>query len=129
VLPVQIYPVNSGPPTPAPAPGGTGASGSGSGTTTTTSSQSTQGSGEQFTGAVGFHVDSGGINEVGRVSHPASNGYAPPILRSIVIGDQLYTLSDEGILASSLATLAPGAFVAFPAPSQPPPPPGPTGSR
>ena len=128
VLPVQIYPVNSGPPTPAPAVGGPGASGSGSGTTTTTSSQSTQSSSDQFTGAVGFHVDSGGINEVGRISHPASNGYTPPILRSIVIADQLYTLSDEGILASSLDTLAPGTFVAFPAPSPPAPTPGAVGS-
>ena len=130
VLPVQIYPVNSAPPTPAPAPGGTGAAGSGVGTTTTTTtpSQSSQSSSDQFTGAIGFHVDSSGLNEVGRISHPASNGYTPPIQRSIVIGDQLYTLSDEGILASSLDTLAPGTFVAFPPPSPPAPTPGAGGS-
>ena len=107
VLPLQIYPVYAGPPTPAP-----GASG------TTTSSQSTQGSGNQFTGAVGFRVDRSGINEVGRVTHPASNGYPPAITRSVVIGDRLYTLSDEGILASRLDTLDPLTFVGFPAPPQ-----------
>jgi uncharacterized secreted protein with C-terminal beta-propeller domain len=130
VLPVQIYQINSEPPTPAPAQGGTGATGSGSGTTTTTttSSQSSTSSSDQFTGAVGFHVGSSGINEVGRITHPALDGYTPPILRSIVIGDQLYTLSDEGILASSLDTLAPDTFVALPASSQPAPTPGAGGS-
>jgi hypothetical protein len=123
VLPVQIYPVNSGPPSPAP-----GKSGSGTTTTATTSSQSTSSSSDQFTGAVGFHLDSSGMNEVGRITHPASDGYTPPILRSIVIRDHLYTLSEEGILASSLDTLEPGTFVAFPAPSQPAPAPGAGGS-
>ena len=106
VLPVQIYPTSSGPPTPAP----------GSGTTTTTTTTSTQGS-DEFTGAIGFHVDSSGMSEVGRVSHPAQAGYTPAITRSIVIGNQLYTLSDEGILASNLDTLAPGTFVTLPAPT------------
>jgi Beta propeller domain len=104
IIPVQIYPVSSGPPTPAP-----GAAGA-----TTTSSSQPQGSGDQFTGAVGFHIDRSGMSELGRVSHPASSGSAPPISRSIVIGDRLYTLSSEGILASSLDTLGPLGFVAFP---------------
>lgn len=46
-------------------------------------------------------------------------GYAPQITPSIVIGNQLYTVSDAGILASSLDTLSPGTFVAFP--TTPPP--------
>jgi hypothetical protein len=40
-------------------------------------------------------------------------------MRSVVNGDRLYTLSDEGILASRLDTLAPLTFVAFPAPVPP----------
>ncbi len=79
--------------------------------------------GNPFNGAVGFHIDQGGITELGRISHPATSGYAPPISRSIVIGDRLYTLSDEGILASSLDTLAPIAFAAFPATPRTAPPP------
>jgi Beta propeller domain len=102
VIPLQIYPI--GPPVPlgqTPVPLG-----------------QTQG----FIGAIGFHVDRSGLREAGRISHPATNGYAPPITRSIVIGDRLYTLSDQGILASRLDTLAAESFVAFPsapAPSGP----------
>lgn len=111
VLPVQIYPVDNCGPPPTPAPGSGGST-----TATTTSSCTPQASGDQFTGAVGFDIDRSGISEVGRMSHPAQNGYTPPITRSIVIGNQLYTLSDEGILASTLGTLSPETFVAFPAP-------------
>ena len=41
------------------------------------------------------------------------NGSTPPIERSIVIGNQLYTVSSEGVMASSLDTLARQAFVSF----------------
>jgi hypothetical protein len=117
VLPVQIYPTYAPPPTPTPPPGG--ASGGGS----TGSGQTTQSSTDGFIGAIGFHIDHSGISEVGRIAHPATNGNTPSITRSIVIGDELYTLSDEGILASSLDTLAPTAFAAFPATPPPPRPP------
>lgn len=117
VLPVQIYPSEIGPPTPAPAAGGPSPNGS------TGAGQTTQGSSDGFIGAVAFHIDQEGITELGRISHPATNGYAPPISRSIVIGDRLYTLSDEGILASSVDTLAPIAFAAFPGTPQTTPPP------
>jgi hypothetical protein len=110
VLPVEIYPIQSGPPTPAP----------GGGTTSGQPSQPQGGADQQFTGAVALHIDSSRISELGRISHPASNGYTPPITRSLVIGDSLYTLSDGGILASNLDTLATGTFVAFPAPTPPP---------
>jgi hypothetical protein len=120
-------------PTPA-APSGRGGTGgvtaSGHGaiacaTTTATSigpSQPAEGPAQQFTGAIAFHVDSTGITELGRISHPTINGYAPQIERSIVIANQLYTVSSEGILASDLDTLAPCAFAAFPATPQPPRP-------
>ena len=43
------------------------------------------------------------------------NGFTPQIERAIVIGQTLYTLSESGIMASSLSTLARQAFVAYPA--------------
>jgi uncharacterized secreted protein with C-terminal beta-propeller domain len=102
VLPVQIYPpVVVGPPVPA-----TGANGSGAGAPTSSSAQ--------FVGAIGFHIGASGIDELGRIVHDPVGGYSPPIRRSVVIGNTLFTLSDEGLMASSLQTLARRAFVEFP---------------
>jgi hypothetical protein len=67
-----------------------------------------------FAGAIGFRIDQSGIVQVGRISHPARGDYTSPITRSMVVGDKLYTLSDEGLLASSLDTLAATSFVPFP---------------
>jgi hypothetical protein len=70
-----------------------------------------------FTGAVGLRIGDGTIGEVGRVSHPLvteSEGdykWYPNIRRAVVIGDGLYTLSDQGIGAADLATLADRGFV------------------
>ena len=76
-------------------------------------------SGRTFSGAVGFRLGPSSLTEAGRVTHPspASEGFAPPIGRSLVIGDRLYTLSYAGLAASRLDTLAPVAFEAFPQPA------------
>ncbi len=67
-----------------------------------------------FIGAVGLHVDRAkGIDEVGRVTH-GTGPYNPSIERSVVVGDRLYTLSDLGVAASRLSTLAPLGFLTFP---------------
>lgn len=95
VLPVQIYSA-----TPGIVPVG--------GKPSTTTDQA-------FTGAIGFKVARSGITEVGRIVHDSVNGSTPPISRSLVIGDQLFTISVGGVLASSLDKLARQAFVAFPA--------------
>lgn len=58
-----------------------------------------------FTGAIGFHVATDGIDEVGRVTHDDGS----TLTRSVVVGDALYTLSDTSLVASDLATLAPRA--------------------
>ncbi len=58
-----------------------------------------------FTGAIGFHVATDGIDEVGRVAHEDGS----TLTRSVVVGDALYTLSDTSLVASDLATLAPRA--------------------
>jgi hypothetical protein len=125
VLPVQIYPTYAytiPPIGPAPAPGtGTGSAGIGTGTTSTgTVAPGGASPTQSFTGAIGVHIDSSGIHVIGQISHPSTNGNTPAITRSLVIGNVLYTLSDAGILASSLDTLSPQAFVAFPNATVPP---------
>jgi uncharacterized secreted protein with C-terminal beta-propeller domain len=62
-----------------------------------------------FAGAAVFKVGRSAIDLVGTVSHDESS----PIRRSLVIGDMLYTISDLGLKGSSLATLAPRAWVPF----------------
>lgn len=72
---------------------------------------------QAFEGAIGFHVGAASLAEAGRVTHPmqpGQPGYGPPIARSLVIGDELYTLSYVGLGASRLDTLAPLSFAAFP---------------
>jgi uncharacterized secreted protein with C-terminal beta-propeller domain len=66
-----------------------------------------------FTGAVALTVTPSGIAETGRVAHDPTDGYVPPITRSVVIGDQLLTVSDGGVLASALDGLRRLGWVAF----------------
>jgi hypothetical protein len=68
-----------------------------------------------FNGAIGYRVDASGIAEVGRITHTAADGAVAPIARSLVIGDRLFTVSDAGVMTSSLDALSRQAFVAFPA--------------
>jgi Beta propeller domain len=83
------------------------------------------GNSSQFAGAIGFHVAKGdGINEAGRISHPQQSGYSPGIDRSLVIGDELYTVSMLGVKASDLGSFADRGFAEFPQPPQAQPQPG-----
>jgi hypothetical protein len=70
---------------------------------------------DQFFGAVGFQVDAAkGITEVGRIEHQgASFPYEATIRRSLVARGRLFTVSDQGVMASALDTLAPQGFAAF----------------
>ena len=64
---------------------------------------------EQFNGAVGFRVDrEKGISELGRAQHDGGI-----IVRSLVAHGKLLTVSDRGVLASTLDTLAPVSFAPF----------------
>jgi uncharacterized secreted protein with C-terminal beta-propeller domain len=76
-----------------------------------------------FRGAAGYRVQrAGGIAEIGRISHPAGPGsWTPPVSRSVVVGDRLFTISDLGAEASGLEQLADRGWVAFPAPPEPKP--------
>jgi hypothetical protein len=64
---------------------------------------------DTFNGAVGFDVDPDkGISELGRAEHEGGT-----IMRSLVAHGRLLTVSDRGVLASTLDTLAPVSFVPF----------------
>jgi uncharacterized secreted protein with C-terminal beta-propeller domain len=76
--------------------------------------------GQEFAGAIGFKVSRGGIDEAGRASHPATDGYAPPVQRSLVVGDRLFTVSGAGVKATDLGTFADRGFAAFPQPEPQP---------
>jgi hypothetical protein len=75
---------------------------------------------DPFSGVVGFRVDRQGLAEIGRVSHDdRSRGDAPvrgalPITRSVVVGDSLLTLSEDGVRANALGTLSPLQWVPYP---------------
>jgi hypothetical protein len=72
---------------------------------------------EPFTGAVAFRVGRPGIAELGRIAHGASSGRGSvPIRRSLVVGSTLFTVSDLGVRASALATLADRGWLPFPLP-------------
>jgi hypothetical protein len=93
--------------------------------------------GATFSGAVGFKVGTSTLDEAGRITHPnpkpapagapgtvPEQRFLPPIGRSLVVGDRLYTLSYAGLAANRVDTLAPLAFEPFPQPpvSDPGPP-------
>jgi uncharacterized secreted protein with C-terminal beta-propeller domain len=69
----------------------------------------------QFVGAIGFHATrADGVTEAGRANHPAdSYGNSAPIVRSLVVGDRLFTISPTGVLASDLGSFAERGFVPF----------------
>jgi hypothetical protein len=69
---------------------------------------------EVFVGAAAFRVDRAGITDLGRLSHPVKTEWRGQIRRSLVVGDRLFTVSQAGILASPLHTLAGGTWARFP---------------
>jgi hypothetical protein len=74
-----------------------------------------------FNGAIGFHVTAAALTEVGKIEHDAVSGYPPSIDRAVVVGDEVFTISYAGVMASSLGTLARQSFAAFPQPPTSPP--------
>jgi Beta propeller domain len=60
--------------------------------------------------AVGLTVSrETGITPIARVRHPGT----APVRRALVVGDALYTVSEAGIMAGDLLTLAPRGYAAF----------------
>jgi uncharacterized secreted protein with C-terminal beta-propeller domain len=62
----------------------------------------------QFAGALAVRVGRTGLKELGRITQEA------PIRRALVVGSRLFTLSDQGVKASDLDTLADRAWIPFP---------------
>jgi hypothetical protein len=67
---------------------------------------------ESFTGAIGFGITREAITEAGRVAHEST-----PVTRSLVVRGRLYTVSELGLKASRLDTLAETGWSPFPAPA------------
>ncbi len=65
--------------------------------------------------AVVLHLGEESITRLGTITHPAVRGFPAggQIRRSLVIGDTLWTLSDTGLKANELTTLAPLGWVPF----------------
>jgi Beta propeller domain len=61
--------------------------------------------------AASYRVDRAGITPLGRVRHPP-NGLSR-VIRSLVVGERLFTVSDLGVMASPLAAPQGGAWLAF----------------
>jgi uncharacterized secreted protein with C-terminal beta-propeller domain len=77
---------------------------------------------EAFRGAAGFKVSRAtGIAEVGRISHAGTGAsWTPPVSRTVVVGDRLFTVSPLGVKASGLQNFGDRGWAAFPQPPEPP---------
>jgi uncharacterized secreted protein with C-terminal beta-propeller domain len=64
-----------------------------------------------FNGAVALRVQGDQLVEVGRLSSPGPEGTG--VRRALVVGEALYTVSDMGLAAHDLRTLAPLGTAAF----------------
>ena len=77
-------------------------------------------------GALVLRIDDSGITETGFVTQPDTantTGYPgyPPIERSLIIGQTLWTISTAGAMASDLTTLRQQEWIPFAGPAAPPP--------
>lgn len=69
-----------------------------------------------FNGAIGVHVHQNEVHLLDRITHQSSQDYweyGSQIRRSMVIGDELYTISDGGIRVSDTDDLSEIAWVPF----------------
>jgi hypothetical protein len=76
-----------------------------------------------FSGVIGFNVGDATLAERGRVTNEPREWGPAEITRSVVVGDRLFTISDNGVRVSGLASLAPQGWVAFPTAAVVTPPP------
>ncbi len=72
---------------------------------------------EFHTGAVVIEIEDDSLTEIARVTHPGGDGWEmgwnATILRSLVIGDSLYTVSNAGLLESDLVDFAELSWLSF----------------
>ncbi|RVX47183.1 beta propeller domain-containing protein [Nonomuraea polychroma] len=64
-------------------------------------------------GALVLKIDDSGVSKLGMIKHPAQAGqdYQPGIQRSMIIGDTIWTFSQEGIQVNDAATLASQSWI------------------
>jgi uncharacterized secreted protein with C-terminal beta-propeller domain len=64
-------------------------------------------------GALVLKIDDSGVSKLGMIKHPVQGGqdYQPGIQRSMVIGETIWTFSQEGIQVNDAATLASQAWI------------------
>jgi uncharacterized secreted protein with C-terminal beta-propeller domain len=69
---------------------------------------------DYFAGALGLKAGAQGIEEIGRLEHDwAKQGWQAPIRRALVVGDQVLTFSELGILSSDLDGLGERGWLQF----------------
>ncbi|MFI6394710.1 beta-propeller domain-containing protein [Nonomuraea sp. NPDC050540] len=70
---------------------------------------------DNTTGAMVMKVDQSGVTKLGMVKHPKQTqkeySYQPGIQRAMVIGDELWTVSYEGVQVNDATTLAEKAWI------------------
>ncbi len=79
------------------------------------------GKGDNFSGAVVLRATPQRVKQLGEIRHPNAidseceecDSWTAPIIRSLVIGDTLFTFSEMGVLASDLDTLDDLAWMPF----------------
>jgi hypothetical protein len=74
-----------------------------------------QSAGAPQSGALVLRIDDSGITETGFITQPDPAGYLgyPPIQRSLIIGQNLWTISAAGAMASDLTTLRQQGWIPF----------------
>lgn len=107
VIPVQLPYAETPQPMPTPVPQGG-----------TLPGRTLQNTGAEYwptTEAVVLHVGSNGFTALGTIAHPVTpaNPYGGQIRRSLIVGNELWTLSEAGLKANDMATLTPLAWVPF----------------
>jgi uncharacterized secreted protein with C-terminal beta-propeller domain len=75
-----------------------------------------RGPGTQASRVVGFAAGRDALREIGHIAHPdGGRDWPNHVTRAVVVGRTVFTVSEAGILASDLATLAAGEWSPYPA--------------
>ncbi len=73
-----------------------------------------------FVGAAGFRIDGESVEDAGRITHPTPGPKSLPepwraaIRRAVVVGNRIFTVGDNGVGVSDLATLGRTGWVPLP---------------
>jgi hypothetical protein len=117
VVPVQVPssvppPYGGSPPVPTPVPQGGPVNGGPASAGTPTTAEPLYGPASE---AVVLQVGASSFTELGTITHPTTptDPFGGQIRRSLIVTNELWTLSDAGLKANDMATVAPLAWVPF----------------